>query len=813
MPPRRTNRREPVTIFTASRTCSEGLECRRSPRQPFLKLALAFCICFGLALIANTQTAGDGSWFWYATLLRNGTRLYSDLKLPLQPLFPLETKWLQSTFGEGWLVSKIPAVLHLLALALGIYFLAARSGWTDGQKAAILCGSFFIGIRFVAYRFDDYHVITHACFLVSAVLLLAIIGTPTAGRRFALSAALGAVAGIAFVTRLNDGAALFAYSAAAILITVRPPTLRLLAVYAACFALTAFLVLGATGDTLGAWASASILHAGGIKGGNAQFLSDPVQVIVTAWSFLLQSNGGARIGEVLALALAWAFLIAPALGKGDPLPSRAKNLALGTLVVTGAIALLRPLLQETQPDESLLTLGVFAIYLGALYVVVKLALHVLKPGLAKWRPEEFLLSMPFAMIVSDSFSSGGSFHGLYTPIGALIAITPAVFAASFRGRPRSTCVGFVALLTLLAVWFRYNDPFSWINYRVPPLFERREVIEHPAYGPMVIDERLLRFNTQICALVNNGDPQPQLLSMPLPYENYYCAVPPWHSFVQTWYDTTPRAVVDDLSRQLSSGPPKWVLYQRQLGALASHEIVYNGGRPLPHRALDAFIMQRIADAQWKIVFREIDGDSDWLLLRTREDTSREPSVPISLLQAHGLGDWQIEGEIPRWSERSGVYTVAASNATASQSILYRTLSFGRDGPISITVWIEAEHLNSRGAFGYTADLVDEGNNVVVGSLGYDDRDSGLRRHVFTANVVATHAYQLSLRYQSATGTVSFSKLAIRAEATAASGGSGNGVFNGGGQVASSLAGWPYPAGDSHPPSDATVGGGFADVHE
>src|SRR5258707_11725998 len=101
------------------------------------------CILFGVAMIANTQAAADGSWFWYATYLRGGKRLYADLHLALQPLFVLETASFLALLGKGWLVSKIPAVLHLVAYCFGLLLLTRQSNLPDRQKALILGCTFF----------------------------------------------------------------------------------------------------------------------------------------------------------------------------------------------------------------------------------------------------------------------------------------------------------------------------------------------------------------------------------------------------------------------------------------------------------------------------------------------------------------------------------------------------------------------------------------------------------------------------------------------------------------------------------------------
>src|ERR1700758_5327867 len=84
----------------------------------YLLSAFALTFAFGIAMIANSQAAAEGTWFWYAVLFRHGERLYSQLQLALQPLFVIETAGFMAVLGEGWLASKVPAVLHVAALSL-----------------------------------------------------------------------------------------------------------------------------------------------------------------------------------------------------------------------------------------------------------------------------------------------------------------------------------------------------------------------------------------------------------------------------------------------------------------------------------------------------------------------------------------------------------------------------------------------------------------------------------------------------------------------------------------------------------------------
>jgi hypothetical protein len=179
---------------------------------------------------------------------------------------------------------------------------------------------------------------------------------------------------------------------------------------------------------------------------------------------------------------------------------------------------------------------------------------------------------------------------------------------------------FLALAALMAVSGAYSkaiNPASWHTYRSFPMFVHREIVHHPTYGPMVIDDSLNNFVGGICSIVTSGG-KTDLLSIPFSYANYYCNIPPWQGFVQTFFDLSGKEVIDDMIAKLQQSPPKWILYQRQLENLAMHEKVFNNGKRLPHRDLDDFIVANVASGRWQLVMRGQDkAGSDWLLLRTK----------------------------------------------------------------------------------------------------------------------------------------------------------------------------------------------------
>ncbi|GAC1542213.1 MAG: hypothetical protein NVS3B16_06870 [Vulcanimicrobiaceae bacterium] len=728
-----------------------------------MSLAAFFvCLAFGVALILNIQEADEGVWFWYAKLLRSGQHLYANLDLALQPLFPLETALFQRAFGESWLASKIPAALHLVLFALGIYLLALRDRWKDRQMAVVICGIFFFGIHFEAYRFDDYHVSADAAALFSALLILDLARASDRQRHVIIAAVLGAIAAVTFLTRANDGGLLFLYDAAVIvLIGARGKWYVSLLALGTTFALVSLGLLASTGDSLTDWAAKSLLHASAAKGGTNELLNDPASMIATSWTQLWSGGGFAVVLETAVAVAAWIFLVAPFSWQRRGI-SVAK-LAIG-LAIVGAVSLY--IFQNAnagEPDKTFLAFGTILTYGVGSIVIVRALVHLVAPDTWTWRESELVVALPLVLNVSGSLSSAGFFADSYFSIAFFFLLLPAARLFAMNGRVRSAYVLFAALLAGTSAWYRYNDPSSWINYKTFPLFVNREIVTHPVYGPMVIDTRLLGFISRVCPLVNDGDPHPQLLSIPWNYPNYFCAVAPWQNYVQTWYDTTPLALMNRLLDRLTSEPPKWIVYQRQPEVLAIHEAIYNQGRRLPQRTLDELIMSRLAEGRWTVAYRYQDPNpsNEWIVIRTRTSHS-EGEDPLAGNGAQRTPPaWRTVERPPTWTVGPNeTFTVRYAQATPAESIRSRAVSFARDGVASISARIAAANVVTDGGYGYTVDLYDVTTDTVVGSLGYRAVADVSRRYSFTARVLAAHRYQLRLRYQAASGTATFSDVDV-----------------------------------------------------
>lgn len=588
-----------------------------------------FCVLFGLALIAQTQSAGDGGWFLYAWFLHDGARLYSQMHLALQPVFVLETKWFLAAFGPGWIASKLPAVFHLVAYCIALRLLVRRSDFTDAQKAILFACGFFFPLGFEAYRFDDYHVLADCFELYSLVVLLALPKASKYVKQFVLVGVLGMFCGLSITTRLNDGAALFVGVALGIPLLALRYRLRSLALFCIATALTITLVVRLTGDSLHDYASYSIFHAASSKGGAGSVLGYPINLpLETASWLLVHWQMDIVIIYVMLCAIAWVSMLRPFIRRQG---SHELVMAIGgaTLILLPFLWLHKALLSSAPnvtfpiPLVSIAAiLTLFAYMLGTL-VCIRLFRWLFRSIFPyQWDRNEILLLIPIGQLASGSMSSAGTHLGLYGPLGVLIILLsirqPVHFRTSWF---RSFAIAVAVILVISIALFKARDPFSWHTYRERPLFVGRVLYRHPVYGPMIIDKDLLGFIQPVCDTINSSSSQPQLLSLPYSYANYFCAIPPWNGYVQTFFDTSSKETIQGLMDRLNAAPPTWILYQRQLKTLQLHEKTFNRGQPLQHRYLDQMIEQKIADGTWQVVYSSSYGDSPawdnhWQLIRT-----------------------------------------------------------------------------------------------------------------------------------------------------------------------------------------------------
>ena len=132
------------------------------------------------------------------------------------------------------------------------------------------------------------------------------------------------------------------------------------------------------------------------------------------------------------------------------------------------------------------------------------------------------------------------------------------------------------------------------------------------------DRSLLQFIEPICDRVGGDGADAGFLSLPYSYANYFCDIPPWHGYVQTFFDTTARSTVNQLMDELNDAPPEWIVYQRQIKVMAGQQSVYSPDQPLAQQQLDAFMVRKVASGEWQLVDKRdyLEGDG-WWIVRTR----------------------------------------------------------------------------------------------------------------------------------------------------------------------------------------------------
>lgn len=599
--------------------------------------AILLCLLLGVTMVLNTQMGGEAMWFWYATLFHQGAKLYSGLHIPLQPLFLLLTDAWMQVFGKTCVAYEIPSLLEILAMCFGLFLVLRECDWPGWQKAIILAGGFVTTVVGSSYRFDDYHVLTENLILYSLVLLLFVsrieaARTESSRRQLVLAAALGVLCGLTLTSRLTDGAALLVASSLSLLILARTKKLVTLCLFLLTAAVVVLLVVRLTGDSFSVYISSTVIKAAGSKGGTGSILAAPLLFLHNALGLL---RAGGKWIVVWMLALFAAGGVAQRIWK-----LKAGAIFLLQLVIAAiTFAFSTPLhraqyLYGTLNGELTLVLTVLT-YVLAPIVAVRYAMSDAAFGHRAWDRREILLLLPLGEWASYSAGAAAEPHtGYYAPVVLLLLLF--VVTNSYRKLPAWASASFVTLLAFFAITgtaAKIHKPYSWQNYSFSPMFENRVWYHHPVYGPMYIDHDLLQFSQPICNQIaaDSKTAKPELLSLPYPFPNYFCDMPPWHNYVQTFFDTSTRATIEHMMDELNTAPPEWIVYQRQLNILDGAERLYNHGQPLAQRDLDTMIMQKLASGQWKLV-----STSDYLNpgLEAQDVTHNPDGEKWFIIQTH-----------------------------------------------------------------------------------------------------------------------------------------------------------------------------------
>ena len=573
----------------------------------------AACVLFGIALILNVHPVGDGLWFWYAVAIRQHQHLYSDLHVNQQPFFFLASAAFQQVFGIGWLASKILALVQLLLFCVGLWQVSRFVPWRAWQRALLIAAAFAMAITSPFYRFDDYHVTTQCLQLFAIVLLLKLAQGVSRGAELSVAAGIGALCGLAIGNRLNVGAGLAVACGLALLVLARRKLIAVPA-FVACTAISLILLIKLTGDPLSAWWLETVTHAARIKGGTGSVLHAALSFPLRVAQAALQPKGLLLLVAIVSTMALFARY-PQALRRGARLRSGRDWLIAAWLLLLEALLFWQG--TRNLANAKLGQFGVlFAVAVG-LWVHWFILRRLLAPAAQQGNRLQVLLLIPFWALIAAAMTSGIYLPDYESHVALLLLLVPIAMPVPFdRQWQRRGWLVLASMIVVAALPAKTLVPYSWHHYHAEPLFRDRVWYRHPVYGPMLIERAQLDFMLPLCAAVQADGPQVTLLATPYPYPNYFCAVPSWHGYVQTWYDTASRQQIEGLEHALAQAPPRWIAYQRGLDTLALHEQAYNAGRPLAHRDLDTQMMANVTADRWTVVQRECFSGSDWMLLRT-----------------------------------------------------------------------------------------------------------------------------------------------------------------------------------------------------
>ncbi len=585
-------------------------------------LAVLFCALFGIFLVLIIHPDGDGGWFWYSVLFRSGQRLYRDLHLALQPMLVLEMSSVQRMLGTKWFpslaVGTINLVLHVTALMWVVRFCT----WRQWQKALLLVCSFVTAIEFLIIRFDDYHVISLFLELYSAALLLLLSRKEEQRFWFWIAAGLGILSGLCITNRLNDGAALLGAVLFVLLWLPCAGGLKTASVTALSAGVTTVGIIALTGDSLSDWLLYSIQRAAALKGGTGHVLLYPLRL---PWSTVTMLLENWRITVATVIPLLIAGVVAALVGRSRDADSPGMWTALrsrqGVVLAFLVLAALPLVYRGGAAARGMVGVGVLVLLFQVGWVLWRLCLRQIGREPADWNPRELLLLLPMGQLVSSAMSAARFHPNSFPAIAAFLLLLPVALQRHMSGtRRKAFFLTLVAVLAISGFVDKMRTPFRWWNYHTASWTAKRVWYASPANGPMLVQQDELQLVEPVCHAVATNTPGSQeLLSLPFPYANYFCGVPPWHGYVQTFFDTSSKATIDGLTAELERKPPQWIFYQRQLRVLREHEVGFQAGKPLPHRALDALIMSRLQTGLWHATEEKAPDadDSQWLLIRTR----------------------------------------------------------------------------------------------------------------------------------------------------------------------------------------------------
>lgn len=601
-------------------------------RSLWQTLAVVFCVGFGCSHLLNVFTSGDGLWYWYTVLFDRGQRLYADLHLNLQPLFILTTWVFLHVFGHSWLGFRVFPLFQVVLYSVGLMLVARFAPWTDAGRAWLILAAFGVTFTIFYYRFDDFHVTTQILQVYSIWLMLLLARRPTRRRALISAVLLGLLAGLSVANRLNDGAALFAASLLGLFALALGRRLVAAAIFCTSAIIAFMSVILLTGDHFSDWYRYTVVEAAKIKGGSSHILLYPITLPLR----IVQQFARDPHKLLLATYPACTALCIAAVPWIVRTQRGVKRVLLLCAVATALTIALPHYWKGVYQGASIPVLANLAVplaYLLLLLITVQGVRHLRHPATVRWDSNFVLLAVPLFQLFLAAVTGGAGIVESAPAMALTLLLLPVLLGRHLPAVARDSFVALLAVLSVSAFADKFLFPFNWHHFYSDTMFQNRAWYHHPVYGPMYVDTRQLRFIQPICADISKH-PGTGLLSLPYPHANYFCNIPPWHGYVQTWYDTSSRATIGTLVHELETAPPTWILYERSVPTMMAHEIVYTNHQPLPHRALDALIVSRIESLQWTVSRQQCFGGADWMLIRTSPPRTGE-NAPFPVL----MGNW------------------------------------------------------------------------------------------------------------------------------------------------------------------------------
>jgi hypothetical protein len=489
-----------------------------------------------------------------------------------------------------------------------LYLIVSLAHINGFYKFILFNAIFFSGIHFEAFRFDDYHGLANAFVMYSIYYCYRYLQ----GDNLLYAICLGALSSLTFLTRINQGLAVILSVGLVILICNKNivDKFKSFIIVITSFLVLSFLLIWITGEPVLEWFYSTIFNASSAKGGHALFYT-PWKLIKHCLEYIKENINRPFYWNNLFILSVFSSLFLANFNKKFLCVK--VNFALSLF---GLFCLMKIYSAYSSFDLILDSTPYFVIAILIISVYQLIGLVFSYSNNRKFLSTNLIIFFPFFLFVFSSLSSGGYFFGLYFDFSISLLVLLVIFP-NIWGGSKFLLLSYLIALGVSGFLFRFSNPYSWHAYTTPPLFSSSLIYQNNYLGPHLISKTLYEHISPVCEIV--GLHNATLLSLPFSFANYYCGIPIWNGYVQTFFDTSTAADINRLISDLNQDPPDFIFYQRQLDNLNGHENIFNSGKPLPHRALDELIMANIESGKWVISYRSsFAPPSDWMLIATNK---------------------------------------------------------------------------------------------------------------------------------------------------------------------------------------------------